>query len=311
MPKPSDIGVIVGRFQVHELHAAHLALIRSVYDTHPITLVVIGLSHASVSMRNPLDFQSRQQMLLNAFPLLIVRYVTDEPTDEGWSQRLDNVIAGVFSAGQTICLYGGRDSFAAHYTGVYPVEILEPTSRVSGTALRKSISRAVQNSPGFRAGVIWAAANCYPHAFPTVDIATYRVKKDDSIAFEWLLVRKATEQLYRFPGGFVTPQDASYEAAARRELREETGAEAGVLTYACSTQVDDWRYRREDDKIITALFTAQYLSGTVEPGDDVSEATWLQEDQISESRLVHEHRHLWRTRPLWRLTLTRVPGDAQ
>lgn len=41
-----DVGVIVGRFQVHQLHDAHIHLIKSVYDTHAHTIVVLGVSRA-------------------------------------------------------------------------------------------------------------------------------------------------------------------------------------------------------------------------------------------------------------------------
>lgn len=290
MPKTSDVGVIVGRFQVHQLHGAHEALIRSVYDTHRQTLVVLGLSQAKVTARNPLDFEARKRMLLAAFPQATVLYLKDHPSDQSWSAKLDAIIRDYVSPAQSVSLYGGRDSFAARYHGTYPVEILEPEAYASGTELRRGISKAVKASPDFRAGVIWASANGYPRVIPTVDIAIYQ---DIGARTEWLLVRKPTEVRWRFPGGFVSPTDTTTETAAVREAAEETGASLASPQYVASMLVDDWRYRDETDKIMTTLFACQYISGPVRPADDVEEARWFRQEEISPDLLVPEHAPLW------------------
>lgn len=286
MPKTSDVGVIVGRFQVHQLHTAHHSLLKSISDTHRNMVIVIGLSQARISTRNPLDFEARKQMVLAEFPNATVFYLRDEATDEGWSKRLDALLDDYLSPSQSVCLYGGRDSFILHYHGKHRTETLEPNTYISGTELRKSISKSVRGTDDFRAGVIWAAANGYARVFPTVDVAISRGAIDCS---EWLFVKKPTEKLWRFCGGFAQPSDADYESAARREAAEETGAELGPLTYVCSHRVDDWRYRSEDDKIVTVLFSAPLIFGPIRPADDVSEAAWF---QLSSVQVVAEHKPL-------------------
>jgi len=285
MPKPSDVGVIVARFQVHKLHPAHKRLIESVYNTHKQTLIVLGVSPARVTARNPLDFEARKKMVLEAFPKATVLYIKDEASNEVWSHKLDELIEDYLSPAQTVTLFGGRDSFAVYYKGRYPVQELEPETYVSGTELRLDISRATRGTEDFRAGVIWASANTYPRVNITVDVGI-----NDPVR-GWLLVRKPNEALWRFPGGFVQPTDATLETAVRREVMEEVGVEIGTPEYRGSRLIDDWRYRRETEKILTAFFRARYIFGSVRPADDVSEARWFK--TVAAADVVAEHRVLW------------------
>ena len=289
IPAASDVGVLVGRFQVHRLHEAHLALIRSVYDTHPQTVIVLGLSPARVTHRNPLDFEARKQMLLDAFPKATIFYLHDQPSDDIWSDKLDALIDGYLSPRQSVRLYGGRDSFITRYHGKYETQALDSPVYVSGTELRQSITRSVKASEDFRAGVIWASANGYPRVYPAVDVAICQDVAGQRL-HDWLMVRKPNEKQWRFPGGFVLPTDRSYEDAAKREAMEETGAEIGRLEYVGSFLVDDWRYRQETDKILTTLFKAAYVFGPIRPADDVAEARWS--NQIDVADIVPEHHPL-------------------
>lgn len=293
IPRPSDVGVIVGRFQVHRLHDAHLALIKSVYDTHKKTVIVLGLAQARVTHRNPLDFETRKEMILATFPKATVLYLKDDRSDVAWSKKLDDLIDGYVSPAQTVRLYGGRECFIGRYHGRYPTEVFEPERYYSGTELRQSISKSIKGTEDFRAGVIWASANGYPKVFPTVDVAVLRGGVLGS-PVEALMVRKPTETQWRFPGGFVQPTDASYEVAARREVAEETGIEIGDMHYVTSIQIDDWRYRHEADKILTTFFQARHVFGPVRPADDVSQAAWMSVDDLAH-HIVPEHAPLLET----------------
>jgi len=63
-----DVGIIIGRFQVHQLTQAHKELIQFVIDRHTKVVIFLGLSPLLVTRNNPLDFESRKQMILKEFP---------------------------------------------------------------------------------------------------------------------------------------------------------------------------------------------------------------------------------------------------
>jgi bifunctional NMN adenylyltransferase/nudix hydrolase len=252
-----DVGVIVGRFQVNELHEAHLDLIKTVCSRHEKVIIFLGLSPLRVTTENPLDFESRKQMILQKFPEVIVLYAKDSASDQVWSRRLDAMIADVVSPGQTVVLYGSRDSFIAKYHGAYDTQELVQEVYVSGKEIRKAISKKVKASPEFRAGVIWASHSRYPTVYPTVDVAV--LNEDET---KILLARKEDEREYRFIGGFVDPRDANFEAAARREVQEEACIAITDPVYVGNFSIDDWRYRTERDCIKSTLFKARIFSGS-------------------------------------------------
>lgn len=285
-----DVGVIVGRFQVHELHDAHRDLISHVCANHEKVIILLGISPLPVSSNNPLDFEARKQMILSEFPDVNLFYIKDQQLDETWSKRLDEIIADNVMPGQSVVLYGSRDSFIAHYHGRYPTRELLAERVLSGTAVRKKIAKSsTRATADFRAGVIWASQSRFPTAFTTVDVAVI-----DPETNRLLLARKPGEKLYRFVGGFSDPCSSSFEADALRETTEETSLEVGDITYIGSTVVEDWRYRNEPDCIKTMLFVGTYLFGRPTPLDDIEEVRWfsLDDGHPLDEEIMPAHRPL-------------------
>lgn len=284
-----DVGIIVGRFQVPELHKAHIDLIQTVCNEHNKVIIFLGLSPLRVTTENPLDFEARKQMLLEAFPDVNVLYVMDQPSDEVWSKKLDENISHLISPNQTAVLYGGRDSFQRHYSGRYPTQELVQEIWISGNEIRKAISRkSVKGSADFRAGVVWASQSRFPTCYPTVDIAVFN---EDLTKI--LLCRKEHSDKYQLIGGFADPRSASYEADARREVQEEAGIEITDPIYIGSKIIDDWRYKAEVDCIKTLLFAAKIFSGSPRPTDDIIETRWIDVDNSTILSFVTEnHREL-------------------
>ena len=281
--KATDVGVIVGRFQVNELHEAHVDLITSVLNKHDRVLVFLGNSTIRNTLNNPLDYRARRTMIADKFPAVEIHYINDNPSDTAWTKNLDKLIGEQLLPMQTVTLYGSRDSFLKCYTGKYTTCELEATTFISGTEVRRRVCNNYPPTADYRAGMIAATAYRFPTAFQTVDIAVVNDKG------ELLLARKPEEKKWRFIGGFSDPASVSLEEDAKREVQEEAGVEVGNITYLGSTLINDWRYRGEIDKIKTALFVAKYVFGKPEGADDVAEVKWVSINNLTKNDIVETH----------------------
>lgn len=268
--KPQErVGVVVCRVQVDDLHTGHLALIRAIQEAHPYVCVLLGVHPAPADERDPLDFRLREAMIRYHVPVATILPVCNHEDDAAWSQAVDATVRLAFPTDGYV-LYGGRDSCLDHYHGSAKKRTLDlGFDAESGTAIRERIRCNPEHTRHFRAGVIYAHQTTYARVSPTVDLA---VLKGQDVC----LIRKPGLAKWGFPGGFVSPADASYEQAARRELMEETGLTLEVdPTYVGSFRVDDWRTRGRKSVITTTLFTAPYFSGKPRAQDDVEAAEWF------------------------------------
>jgi bifunctional NMN adenylyltransferase/nudix hydrolase len=281
MDKDYTIAAVVGRFQVHELHDAHKFLIDQVVNNHKKSIVFLGVPKVVGTRKNPLDFDTRKKMIQSQYPETVIIALPDFGDDHLWSQELDKRIREVYPIGNVL-LYGGRDSFIPYYKkggGQFDCKELEQYTFVSGTEVRKIVSETVKNSQDFRAGIIYNAYNQYSKVHPCVDITIL-----DESHKKILLAKRPYEDSWRFIGGFATPQDESYEQTALRKLKQDAGGiEIDKLIYLTSIKVPDWRYRGEDDKIITNFYKTTYKGGTIQPSDDVSELKWFDLQYIAKN----------------------------
>lgn len=283
----NSVGVVIGRFQVNELHEGHLHLLNHVKERHDHMVVFLGVRPAPADQMNPLDFQIRKGMVSQVVPLATILPLIDQPTDEGWSKTLDGLLWSLFGD-RKITLYSGPDGFVPHYKGGYTTEEVLFTVDRRGTDIRETIAAVQGGSEDFRAGVIYALGNLPSRTYFTVDMVCYRVLTPTE--FEIVLVRKNSDgNRWRLPGGFLGPSDPSLEVAARRELLEETGVVAETRPeYICSTVVNDWRSRGAPDvRHMTALFAIPYTQGPLTARDDVDDIRWFNVPTDHIDKLFH------------------------
>lgn len=283
----ADVGVIVGRFQVPDLHPGHLELLKWVQDKHSKVIVLLGCTDIGWSANNPLDFEARSRMIQAALPQAIVLPLYDTVSNDVWSASLDLKIQECMVPTQTAVLYGSRDSFIPYYTGRYATQELVATQPIwSGTQLRDGIR--VQQTPNrdFRAGVIWRALNEYPRVVMCVDIACF----DDHYEHVTVITKKGS-YLYQFPGGFCEP-GGTFLSDARRECHEEVlKGESTDYSLLGLFNIDDSRFRGEPHKMRTAFYTAKKMYGTWRAGDD-ADTTHQYKMPLDREDFIPEHHQL-------------------
>ena len=287
----ASIGVIVARFQVHELHEGHHYVIDQVVSNHKKSIIFLGVSRFVGTKKNPLDFDTRKKMVQSHYPDSVIMALPDFGDNARWARELDKRIREVYQHGDVL-LYGSRDSFIPYYQqggGKFQTKELEPLGTFAGTDVRRLISEEVKNSVDFRSGVIYQSYNLYPKVLPTVDVAP--LSEDGA---KVLLGRKYDEDKFRFIGGFLTPSDDSNESAVKRVFHTEAGngAEIGDIKYIGNTRIDDWRFRGEEDKIMTTFFSCKYLWGPIQPSEELGELKWFDIKSIKLDEVIKEHQVL-------------------
>jgi len=279
----AKIGVVIGRFQVDELHSGHRNLINYVNKNNDELIIFIGVSPLKCTYNNPLDFSTVKKMLNEVYPEATIMHIKDESSDKSWSRKLDKVLKENTNSGDNICLYGSRDSFISHYYGKYKTERFEQTVHISGTSRRKEIANSVVNNADFRKGIIWATMHQYIGPATTIDVAI--LSNDET---KVLLGKKPTEDKFRFIGGFAESGE-NFERTVYREALEETKVGLTNIHYITSSCIDDWRFKNEKKKITTLFFKANILGGKPIPGDDIAELAWADVDESLEYKVVDIH----------------------
>jgi bifunctional NMN adenylyltransferase/nudix hydrolase len=264
-------GVIIARFQTPYLHEGHTHLLDNILNKHNKLVIVLGVAPIVGTRKNPFDYHTREKLLKNQYPNVVVLPLSDHPNDVTWSQNLDSLLKSAFPT-EKFVLYGSRDSFIPYYYGKIETEELPEHGDYNATQLRAMYADLVFDSQDFRAGIIYAYNHQYTKVYPTVDVAVFRNQKT-----EILLGSKTINNKWRLLGGFSDPEDNSFEEAAKRELLEEAGPiEVSELSFEMSCKIDDWRYRHEADKIITTVFSCDHVFGTPKGQDDIAEVAWYQ-----------------------------------
>lgn len=294
-PLITEVAVVVGRFQVDELHEGHRFLLNYAQAVSDKLIIVLGNGPLPTSAHKPLPFETRAAIIKESYPNTTIVKLDDHRDDVVWSKNLDNLIHDSLgnANGALVALYHSRDSFRDHYSGTFPVrDIPEADLGISGTLRRQRIANNPEDGSEFARGVIWANENKFPTVYSTVDVA---VTNETNLL---VIQKNAAGSALLFPGGFADPSSNSDEEDAVREVEEETGLVVNIdqVKYLASMNIDDWRYRKERDTLRTKLFHVPYLGTSLpQAGDDADDAFWVQLDIIEEDDFHPSHRQLFRT----------------
>jgi 8-oxo-dGTP diphosphatase len=144
-------------------------------------------------------------------------------------------------------------------------------------------------------------AYAHPHPAVATDIAIFTLR-DGRLSI--LLIRRGVEPFaggWALPGGFLRP-DEDLDACAHRELKEETGVEAPVLTPFANFSAPE---RDPRERVISAAYLALIPSddAPLKADTDAAEARWFAMDALPALAFDHDHiveRALARLRELCR-----------
>jgi hypothetical protein len=155
-----NIGVIVGRFEVPYLTKAHRYLIDTVCGIHKKVVILLGIpENFGLSIRYPLTFEIRKQMLYKYYPNILVLPLKDNSDDVVWSNNLDNMLKEVIGDNHSFELYSGSNGFIPYYHGSIITHIIDDAESDSGSDIRNSVGLTIEDNVSFRKGVIWAVEN--------------------------------------------------------------------------------------------------------------------------------------------------------
>lgn len=290
-------GVVIGRFQIDELHEGHLELFNAVYTQHRHRLIVLlGVHPDRANINNPLSFLFRKSVIEAKYPWATILPLMDMREDPKWSENVDRLIRGTIGMTPAI-IYVGRDSRVPEaYSGHYPVKEIGEVSGKSASKRRTEISLSPEyHNDAFARGIIYNIYQASPVLSLAVDMAVL-----DPEGQNVLMVKKPEESKWRFPGGMIDPEeDFTFREAASRELHEETGIIAQYSDWQVvgDFRVEDWRSSIEGRHYHhTILFTTK-LPWHEHPkaADDVSEVAWvyLDDPEWPAANVVEEHLPLW------------------
>lgn len=288
MTKPG-VGVVIGRFQVHRLHDGHRAIINEA-GKHQKLLIVVGVSAHLVTPSDPLDYPTRVQMLKEQYPLATIVPLGDQPTDRGWSHKLDELVSTAYPTDRAT-VYFGRGSSLKRYLGRHAPAEIEMVSPMSGTDVRAEVGKRIEDNEAWRAGVIYAAHNMWSRAVPVVDIAVTRPGPEGEGPDVLLGQRQNEGGKWRFPGGHIDVMDSGALAAAKRELTEETGLEAADFEIIGNYKVTSWR-DTQGCAMFSTFFRAKYVHGAARASSDLDSLEWIPYRKLTHRSFMDSHSFL-------------------
>lgn len=255
------ISIIVGRFQIPELHEGHIKLINEAKKNSDKLILFLG-SRIVRSTKDPLSFKMRKNVVQKYLRLNDEIYeIKDHKSDSVWRERFYNRVKELTNEEDVCTYYGSRDSFL-DYLPKNENTVLVEDAGFSGTKIRNNIKNL--DNKTFRAGYIKAINDEFNAHYTVVDA----IITDGTHV---LLGKKDTG--YCLIGGFADECDNSLEEAIIREVKEETNLNISNPQYLMSHQCVDWRYSRarQPFTIVYTVKVNRFVASDIEPMDDIDE----------------------------------------
>jgi len=331
MPKQYNTLVYIGRFQ--PVHLAHLEIIRRATEMANQVIIIIGSADQPRTYKNPFTRQERAAMLHPVYNMgdmesaIRIEDVTDSTYNNlAWATKVQAIVAKHSYAGDSIGIIGHEKDESTFYLRMFPqwkfedVDLIEPLNAtdIRNLYFKRSgnmnfIKSVVHHStfdflsqfahtPAFEQIIrerefidsykMQYASLAYPPIFVTTDAVVL-------CSGHVLMVKRKAEPgrgLWALPGGFLNAYtDASIQAAAIRELREETGIKvpAPVLVGSIvDCKVFDAVDRSARGRTITHAFKIVLLDGMlpkVRGADDAEKAKWVPLADVKRSECFDDH----------------------
>ena len=145
------VSIVVGRFQVHELHPGHTTLIDTANYNSDRTIILLGCTKdGAKDDRNPYSISERAATIRERYPINrnshFIGVIFDRDTDEEWSSDLDDIISSMTEPHDEVMLYHSRDSFKDHYKGKYATHEIAEIPGYSGTKVREQLKQQIKEN---------------------------------------------------------------------------------------------------------------------------------------------------------------------
>jgi bifunctional NMN adenylyltransferase/nudix hydrolase len=329
MSKKYDTLVLIGRFQ--PLHTAHLEIIKRATALTDQLVIICGSARQPRTYKNPFTFDERAGMIRAATRGLNMQVYVEPNTDtiyndQAWAVRVQGIVSKYATLGGRVGVIGHKKDDSSFYLDMFPqwgyenVELIEFLSAVDIRDLyfkrdvnMKFIKGVVPETvfdflDEFRHHEEYQqiirerefiaehnkqyAGLKYPPIFSTADAVVI-------CSGHVLMIKRRAEPgkgLWALPGGYVNARtDKSVEAAAIRELREETMIKvpAPVLRGSIRrSKVFDAIDRSPRGRIITHAFHIELPDGElpkVKGSDDAEKARWVPIAEVRSEECFEDH----------------------
>ena len=329
MSKEFGTLVLIGRFQ--PLHNAHLEIIKRCTALTDQLVIITGSAKQPRTYKNPFTSEERKFMIRAATSGLAMRVHVEENidtiyNDQAWAVRVQSIISKYKILGTKTAVIGHKKDESSFYLDMFPqwefidVEKIEP---LGATDIRDLYFKRDANM-SFIKGVVPETTFTFLQAFraePAYEqiirerefVETYKKQyaslpyppifsTADAVVIQSghvLMIRRRAEPgkgLWALPGGYVNANtDKSVEAAAIRELREETQIKVPAPVLRGSivrSKVFDAIDRSPRGRIITHAFHIQLMDGElpkVKGGDDAEKARWVPIAEVCSEECFEDH----------------------